>query len=90
MKRISNNVAVQTILQIMHPQMNVKIFDINHELYSSSERFDRITYGVTTEQVDKILHELKYTTICRSQVRRIDINDGVLMLVIDTSHDEYY
>ena len=87
MKRIMNAVAVQTLLCTMRPQQEVEIFDAPEytvplgDLGSSSKS--------TVYTVDELLHNYENERIIRAQIRRTEVKNSRLFLMIDTAH-EYY
>ena len=90
MKRINNDVAVQTLLYTVSPKASVKIVDTNHERYGSTEPWENASsevYKIYT--VDEILHDYRLVKICKSKVYTTAVNDGMLLIVIDTAKEQY-
>ena len=89
MKRIYNEVSIQTLISTMHPEMEIYIMDVDYNIYISSERFTNVSRYAKSVKV-KDLNSYEYTKICKSRIRKTDISeDGKLVLVIDTRHDVY-
>ena len=85
MKRIANNVAVATLLFTMKPDASVKICDIPQNVWLSGFAFcDGKEPDWHLYTVNEILHNLDNTRIAYAKILHTCINDGDLMLVIDT------
>ena len=91
MKRIMNDVAVATLLHTMKPSEIVKIIDVDRNLYSSSEPWDNTSNEsfVCNYTVDNILHDYRNTKIANAKIYSTAVNEGYLILVIDTKHEVY-
>lgn len=87
MKRIMNDVAVQTLLYTMSPQAIVNIVDVQEEILPAD---DPLTswYG-DFYTVDNILHDYRLVKIAKARIRRTLIRDNQLVIVIDTRHESY-
>ena len=89
MKRIYNEVSVQTLISTMHPEMEIYIIDVDYNIYIPSERFTNVSGHAKAVKV-RDLNSYEYAKICKSRIRKTDVSeDGKLVLVIDTRHDVY-
>ena len=90
MKRIANKVAVATLLYTMPADKVIKIVDTDQYMWSSREPWENISssFGLTYT-VDEILYNVDNIKIANASIRRTAINEGMLLLVIDTKHEEY-
>ena len=89
MKRIYNEVSVQTLISTMHPEMEIYIIDVDYNIYISSERFTNVSEHAKAVKVRDLMN-YEYAKICKSRIRKTDISEnGKLVLVIDTRHDVY-
>lgn len=90
MKRTPNKVAVESLLSTIPANQVVKIADIDRYMYSSIEPWSDSSSSIgLTYTVDEILHHPNNTKIAKAQIHRTAINEGLLLLVIDTKHEEY-
>ena len=91
MKRIMNDVAVQTLLYTVNPDTEIIVVDIDHYLISwLKEPFDRMDESkLKVFTVDEILHDYRNTKICRAKIYRTTAKDNKLLLVIDTKNERY-
>ena len=90
MKRIANDVAVQTLLYTIPSNIEVSIVDIDHHLVPSAERWEELEEpGGEVFTVDEILHKWENARIAKAKIRRTAVNNNQLLLVIDTKVEEY-
>ena len=92
MKRIANHVAVETLLYTMPANKVVKIMDMDHHLLPWSDPIDSSDTDSSlglTYTVDEILNKIDNVRIARAKIRRTAVNEGLLLLVIDTKNEEY-
>ena len=92
MKRIATNVAVETLLYTMPGNKIVKIMDIDHHLLPWSDPIDSADTDSSlglTYTVSDILHNLNNVRIAKAKICRTAVNEGLLLLVIDTKNEEY-
>ena len=90
MKRITNDVAVQTLLYTVPSNIEVRIVDIDHHLVPSTERWEELENpGGEIFTVDDILHNWENIKIAKAKIRRTAVNNNHLLLVIDTKVEEY-
>ena len=81
MKRIANKVAVQTVTNTIRGDQRIKVlnrksyWDENPKVEFDGKCFELISY--------------KYGRIRASQVHRIDIVDGVLVITIENNCEEF-
>lgn len=90
MKRIANNVAVATLLFTMNPQTEIRIIDAEYHLISYIR--DWSSQGIPDGEiltVDEILHHEENAQFARARIRRTEIVNNQLLLIIDTKDDEY-
>lgn len=90
MKRIANYAAVATLLYTIPGNQVVKIVDVDHNKYTSVEPWENadVSFGLTYT-VNEILYNSDHVKIARARIRRTAINEGMLLLVIDTKAEEY-
>lgn len=92
MKRITNSVCVATLLSTMQPQVEVKIMDVDINTLPFRDPIDSqetdSSLGLVYT-VDEILHGIDNVRIARAQIRRVAVNEGLLLIVIDTKHEVY-
>lgn len=90
MRRIANQVAVATLLYTMPPQTIVKIVDTPSWLYPSNNPWENTdaSFGLTYT-VDEILHKFENEKIARAAIHHTTVNEGMILLVIDTKGEEY-
>lgn len=90
MKRIANQVAVATLLSTMPSQAVVKIVDTPQWLYPSNNPWENTdgSFGLTYT-VDEILHKFENEKIARAAIHHTTVNEGMILLVIDTKGEEY-
>ena len=93
MKRIMNDVAVQTLLYTVNPDTEIIIMDIDHYLVSwLKEPFDKMDGSDPRFQiftVDEILHDYRNVKICKAKIYRTAMNGNKLLLVVDTKNERY-
>ena len=91
MKRIPQKAAVTTLLYTMKPQANVKIVDVDHNIFAWTKNEDWESQEGLGEiySVDDILHNFMNTKIANATVRGISVHSDMLILVIDTEDEEY-
>lgn len=89
MKRIANDVSVTTLLCTMHPQSLVKIADVDYNQFISKVPYDDPGSFGLTYRVDEVLHDYKLAKIAKSKICQTRINEGMLLLIVDTKHDVY-
>lgn len=92
MKRIANSVCVATLLSTMQPQMEVKIMDVDTSTLPFADPLDSSetdkSYGLAYT-VDEILHKIDNIKIAKAQIYRTCVNEGLMLIVIDTKHEVY-
>lgn len=92
MRRIAVNVAVETLLYTMTPTTLVRIIDVDHHMWASSEPWEECSRSNGTNfTVGEILYDASNVKIAKAKIYRTVVSkvDGVLVLVIDTLHEEY-
>ena len=90
MKRIMNNVAVATLLYTIPGDKIVKIIDTPHYLYCPSDPWENYSGDLIKEfTVNEILHKVENETIAKATIWHTAVNDGKLLLVIDTVNERY-
>lgn len=90
MKRIANSVAVQTLLSTIPANVEIRIVDMDHRTWATTEPWEAASSSIgTTYTVGDILYKLDNTKIARAKIYRTAVNDGMLLLVIDTKNEEY-
>ena len=90
MKRISTNVAVSSLLSTIPNDHVIKIADVDRYKIPFSDPWENADSSIgLTYTVDEILHNYEYTKIAKAKIFRTAINEGMLLLVIDTQHEEY-
>ena len=80
MKRIYQNVAVETLCYSMNPFQQIKIIDRKSTYDTGVEVFND-----TCEN----LNSFEHSKICRSEVHGIRAKDNVLIITIETVNDHY-
>lgn len=90
MKRTSTKVAVESLLYTIPADQIIKIADVDQYMYSSDEPWNDSYSSIgLTYTVDEILHDYNNVKIAKAQIHRTAVNEGLLLLVIDTKHEEY-
>lgn len=80
MKRIANEVAIETILGTMNQDKHIIIKDREHMYDEGRIVFDGLR---------KELYDLKYVKFCRSRIISTDIQDNAIIFTIETISDKY-
>ena len=82
MKRIANNVAVETIICTMYGKQMIRVYD-------RQSAWDDHPAMVFEGSADE-LYSCRYAKITSSKVCKLEVEeDGVLCFTIETIHDEY-
>lgn len=100
MKRIAHDVAVETLLYTMPAGRQIHIIDVDYSspiktteeieewVFESARRDNSFEKG-EIYTVDQILHNWEFTQIAKAKIRRTEVANGRLVLVIDTKREEY-
>ena len=86
MERIATEVAVETILYAC-PQKEVEIYDYSYFAMSVGDPITSVQGKIY--KVRDILSDYRCTKIAKAAVRRLDIKDGHLFIMIDSAHEQY-
>lgn len=80
MKRIANEVAIETILSTMNQNRHIIIIDREH-MYDDGK--------VVFDGSRKELYDSRYAKFCRSRIVSTDIKDDTIIFTVETITDKY-